>query len=246
MVHPKQIEDPAATAAYIAQKLGFTKKKVLRKKIEELVPKLTPTGLTDATVLRQLDPAVVDDILSEHPAGLFAEQEPSPVLPVRPAGAAAARLHRRRPERPAGRRARVQPQPLPGRAAGRAARGAGARRRADGDADAAPAAAGRDVQLTIDQAIQAKRAVGARRPPSTSSKAQSATAIVLDPQDRRDPGDGHRPPATTTTTSTICPPSSFPSATRNRAVAGLLRAGLDLQGGDDGRRPDRPTSSSRR
>ncbi len=54
---------------------------MLRKKIEELVPKLTPTGLTDATVLRQLDPAVVDDILSEHPPGLFAEHEPSRFYP---------------------------------------------------------------------------------------------------------------------------------------------------------------------
>ena len=181
MVHPKQIEDPAATAAYIAQKLGFTRKKVLRKKIEELVPKLTPTGLTDATVLRQLDPAVVDDILSEHPPGLFAEQEPARSYPF---GRLAPQLLGYTDVDLNGQKGAGLEYSLNRYLAGRPGEKLEVRAPSGEPMEMLTlrqARPGRDVHLTIDQAIQA-RVQTVLEATAHRWKAKSATAIVLDPK----------------------------------------------------------------
>ena len=73
---PAEIEDPAATAAYIAQKLGYTKKRQQREQIDRLLPSLTAEGVDQAIVLRQIDPSLAEEILAERPPGLFAVDEP--------------------------------------------------------------------------------------------------------------------------------------------------------------------------
>ena len=76
MAYPKRIDDPGVTAAFIAEKLGLKKKKAVRAEIAQLVPALSDTKQYQVQLtIRQLDPAVVAQILASHPAGLFAVDE---------------------------------------------------------------------------------------------------------------------------------------------------------------------------
>jgi cell division protein FtsI/penicillin-binding protein 2 len=73
MVHPADVEDPVQTANYIAQMLGFKPKhrKALLKEVNLLVPRLTATGVVEARVIPQLNSVVAAKIMAAKPPGLF-------------------------------------------------------------------------------------------------------------------------------------------------------------------------------
>jgi cell division protein FtsI (penicillin-binding protein 3) len=75
--HPALVQDPAQTASFIAQKLGYSlkHKKKLVKEVKRLKALLIVPGVTNdlaqVRVLRQLDPTVADEIMAAKPPGLF-------------------------------------------------------------------------------------------------------------------------------------------------------------------------------
>jgi cell division protein FtsI/penicillin-binding protein 2 len=74
MAHPSQVQDPVQTANFIAQALGYTPKhkKALLREVNLLVPRLTPHGsIVEARVIPQLDVTTAAKIMAARPAGLF-------------------------------------------------------------------------------------------------------------------------------------------------------------------------------
>ena len=82
MAYPKQVVDANVTAAYIADRLGIKGRKDRRAEITRLRG-LLESDAYQVQLVRQLDPATVDDILSAHPPGLFAVPEAHRVYPFR-------------------------------------------------------------------------------------------------------------------------------------------------------------------
>jgi cell division protein FtsI (penicillin-binding protein 3) len=74
MVHPAEVQDPVQTASFIAQMIGFKPKhrKALLREVNLLVPRLTPPGnIVEARVIPQLDSAIAAKIMAAKPPGLF-------------------------------------------------------------------------------------------------------------------------------------------------------------------------------
>jgi cell division protein FtsI/penicillin-binding protein 2 len=224
LARPAEIEDPEATAAFIAQKLGYTKRKAQRRMVERLLPALTAEGVQQAVVLHQLDPDKVAGILADDPPGLFAIDEPRRDYPFRKLAAQVLGytdidLH----GRPNGAGLEYLLDPV--------LRGMPGERlevRAPGGAPMesftlAEPKQGRDVTLTIDQVIQTKvQAVldaTARR-----WRAHSATAIVLDPRTGEVLAIANAPGYDNNQVHNL-PEKQFEELTRNRAVQDAYEPG---------------------
>jgi cell division protein FtsI/penicillin-binding protein 2 len=75
--HPAEIDDPAQTASYVAQKLGYTLKhrKQLMREVKHLTGLLTAPHTTDpraqSRLLQQVDPTLASEIMASRPPGLF-------------------------------------------------------------------------------------------------------------------------------------------------------------------------------
>ncbi len=98
LARPAEIEDPEATAAFIAQKLGLQEAQGSSEKDGRAAAAVAdrgggcsrPSSCTSST------PTKVADILADDPPGLFADRRAAPRLPVPQAGGAGAGLHRHR------------------------------------------------------------------------------------------------------------------------------------------------------
>jgi cell division protein FtsI/penicillin-binding protein 2 len=71
--YPAQVKDAEQTASYIAQKLGFKLKhhRTFRAEVKLLVSRLTMQHVVQSRVLQQLDPALAAQIMAAKPPGLF-------------------------------------------------------------------------------------------------------------------------------------------------------------------------------
>jgi cell division protein FtsI (penicillin-binding protein 3) len=184
MVHPAEVQDVVQTASFIAQALGYTPKhkKALLREVNLLVPRLTPQGdIVEARVIPQLDSAIAAKIMAAKPPGLFVidsvrrdyptHRQASQLLGYTDftnSGADGAGIEQQYNDvltgRP-GERLEVQgPDGLP----------------LDTITLRRPRP-GRDVQLTINRAIQAK-VQSVLDGTVQQFRAHSATAIVLDPK----------------------------------------------------------------
>ncbi len=183
MVHPADVEDPVQTANYIAQMLGFKPKhrKALLKEVNLLVPRLTPPGVVEARVIPQLNSVVAARIMAAKPPGLFLDDSVRRDYPTR--RQASQLLGFTDFANSGSDGAGIEKQynsVLTGRSGERLeVRGPGGVP-LDTITLRTPRA-GRDVQLTIDRAVQAK--VQAVIDGTVQQfHAHSATAIVLDPK----------------------------------------------------------------
>ena len=170
------------------------------------------------------------------PAGAVHGRLRTPRLPVRQAGLAADRLRRLEQQRHARRRHRARVQQRAGRPPRRAARGARPRRRPAQHGHAAPRPAGPRRPAHDRPLHPAEGAVGAGRDREPHGRAHRHRAGAGSAQ-RLDPGDGDR--ARLRQQQGARPVDQAVRA-RHPQHGGrvLLRARLDLQGGDDGRRAD--------
>ncbi len=183
MVHPADVQDPVQTASFIAQSLGFTPKhkKALLNEVNVLLPRLTAKGVTEGRVLAQLDPLIAAKIMDAKPPGLFLA---SSVRRDYPTSRQAAQLlgytdFANSGQNGAGIEQQYN-QVLTGRAGEQLqVRGPGGV--ALNTITLRAARPGRDVQLTIDRAIQAK-VQSVLDGTVHRFKAHAATAIVLDPK----------------------------------------------------------------
>jgi cell division protein FtsI (penicillin-binding protein 3) len=184
MVHPAEVEDPVQTANFIAQMIGFKPKhkKALLREVNLLVPLLTPpANIVEARVIPQLDSAIAAKIMAAKPPGLYVTDSVRRDYPTRRqasqllgytgftnSGSDGAGIERQYDNvltgRP-GERLEVQgPDGLP----------------LDTITLRRPRH-GRDVQLTINRAIQAK-VQSVLDNTVHQFRAHSATAIVLNPK----------------------------------------------------------------
>ena len=183
MVHPADVEDPVQTANFIAQTLGFAPKhkKALLREVNLLVPRLTAQGVVEARVIPQLDAAVAARIMAPKPAGLFVTDAVRRDYPTRRqasqllgytdfdnSGTDGAGIERQYNDVLTGRSGERLEVRGPG----------GVQLDTITLRTARP---GRDVQLTIDRAIQAK-VQSVLDGTVAQFHAHSATAIVLNPK----------------------------------------------------------------
>ena len=238
MVDPSKVQDPGQVASYIAQKLGYQikHKKAFKKEVQ--LPGRPPDGAARGAGGRAVA-ARPRRRRRDHvgaPAGPVHRRLRTPRLPVRQAGLAADRLRRLQQQRHARRRHRERVQQRAGRPPRRAARGARPRRRPAQHGHAAPRPAGPRRPAHDRSLHPAEGAVGAGRDREPHGRAQRHRAGAGSAQ-RLDPGDGDR---SRLRQQRRPRPDRQAVRARHPQHGGrvLLRARLDLQGGDDGRRAD--------
>jgi cell division protein FtsI (penicillin-binding protein 3) len=184
MVHPVSVQDPALEASYIAQTLGFKPKhkKAFHAEVKLLTARLTPgSGVFEARVIAQLPTAIAAKIMAAKPAGLFLADSVRRDYPTRQQ---AAQLLGYTDFTNSGLNGAGIEQQYNAVLAGRSGERLEVRGPGGVSLDTItvrPALPGRDVQLTIDRAIQA-RVQSVLDGTVKRFKAHSATAIVLDPK----------------------------------------------------------------
>jgi cell division protein FtsI (penicillin-binding protein 3) len=183
MVYPKQVQDAQQTASFIAQKLGYSlkHKKRFRAEVKLLVARLTVPNVVQARVLAQLDPGAAADIMASRPPGLFTVDS---VRRDYPSGRMAAQLIGYVDSNNSGALGSGIEHQYNGVLDGRA----GERLEVQGPGGVSldtvtlrRARPGRDVQLTIDRAVQQK-VQSVLDATVRRWRAHNATALVLDPR----------------------------------------------------------------
>jgi cell division protein FtsI/penicillin-binding protein 2 len=181
MAYPKQVVDANVTAAYITDRLGIKGRKNRRAEIARL-RRLLESDVYQVQLVRQLDPPTVDDILSAKPPGLFAVPEAHRVYPFRNLAAQLIGytdidLH----GRPNGAGLEYTLNPWLAGKPGRELEVNAPDGQPLEKLQLAKPQDGRNVQLTIDQVVQAK-VQNVLEDTVKRWRAKSATGIVLDPR----------------------------------------------------------------
>ena len=223
MAYPKQVVDANVTAAYIADRLGIKGRKDRRAEITRLRG-LLESDAYQVQLVRQLDPATVDDILSAHPPGLFAVPEAHRVYPFRNLAAQLLGytdidLH----GRPNGSGLEYTLNPWLAGKPGRELEVNAPDGQPLEKLQLAQPQDGRNVQLTIDQVVQAK-VQGVLEDTVRQWKAKSATAIVLDPRTGEVLAMGTAPSYDNNKVHDLSP-WQLHQLTRNRAVQDMYEPG---------------------
>ncbi len=223
MAYPKQVVDANVTAAYIADRLGIKGRKDRRAEIARLRG-LLESDAYQVQLVRQLDPATVDDILSAHPPGLFAVPEAHRVYPFRNLAAQLLGytdidLH----GRPNGSGLEYSLNPWLAGKPGRELEVNAPDGQPLEKLQLAQPQDGRNVQLTIDQVVQAK-VQGVLEDTVRRWKAKSATAIVLDPRTGEVLAMGTAPSYDNNKVHDLSP-WQLHQLTRNRAVQDMYEPG---------------------
>jgi cell division protein FtsI/penicillin-binding protein 2 len=182
-VHPSEVQDPTQTASYIAQKLGYTlkHKKKLLAEVKLLRDRITVPHVTQARVLSQIDPALAATIMAGNPPGLFLLDS---VRRDYPSLRLASQLIGFVDSNNSGALGSGIEQQYNSVLTGRSGERLEVRGPGGVSLDTITvrkAQPGRDVTLTIDRSIQQK-VQAVLDATVRSSKAHSATAIVLDPR----------------------------------------------------------------
>ena len=238
MVDPAKVQDPGQVASYIAQKLGYQikHKKAFKAEVRCLVGRLTAPHVVQAIVLSQLDPAVAAEIMSAHPPGLFTLDS---VRRDYPSGKLASQLigyvdYNNSGTLGSGIEHEYNSvlgghpgEQLEVRGPGGVPLSTVTLRRAQ---------QGRDVQLTIDRSIQQK-VQSVLDATVSRTGAHSATALVLDPRNGSILAMATAPGYDNNDVHDLSH-KQFDARHPQHGGRVLLRARLDLQGGDDGRRAD--------
>jgi cell division protein FtsI (penicillin-binding protein 3) len=183
MVYPAQVQDAQQTASFIAQKLGYSVKhrKRFRAEVRLLVSRLTVPKVVQARVLAQIDPGTAADIMASHPPGLFTLDS---VRRDYPSGRMAAQLIGYVDSNNSGSLGSGIEHQFNGVLDGRAGERLEVRGPGGVSLDTVTlrrARPGRDVQLTIDRAIQQK-VQSVLDATVRRWRAHNATALVLDPR----------------------------------------------------------------
>ena len=223
MAYPKQVVDANVTAAYIADRLGIKGRKDRRAEITRLRG-LLESDAYQVQLVRQLDPATVDDILSAHPPGLFAVPEAHRVYPFRNLAAQLLGytdidLH----GRPNGSGLEYTLNPWLAGKPGRELEVNAPDGQPLEKLQLATPHDGRNVQLTIDQVVQAK-VQSVLEDTVRQWKAKSATAIVLDPRTGEVLAMGTAPSYDNNKVHDLSP-WQLHQLTRNRAVQDMYEPG---------------------
>ena len=223
MAYPKQVVDANVTAAYIADRLGIKGRKDRRAEITRLRG-LLESDAYQVQLVRQLDPATVDDILSAHPPGLFAVPEAHRVYPFRNLAAQLLGytdidLH----GRPNGSGLEYTLNPWLAGKPGRELEVNAPDGQPLEKLQLATPHDGRNVQLTIDQVVQAK-VQSVLEDTVRQWKAKSATAIVLDPRTGEVLAMGTAPSYDDNKVHDLSP-WQLHQLTRNRAVQDMYEPG---------------------
>jgi cell division protein FtsI (penicillin-binding protein 3) len=182
VANPHLVKNPLSTAAFLAQELGYHRRAVRRRAMEEIYHRLTAPGLVQSPIRRQLPVEVADRIMAAKLPGITALDEARRTYPL---GSLASQLlgytdidgH----GRPNGAGLEMSLDHWLG---GRPGREVVVR-----DSSGVPLNTvslrrpqpGRDVRLTIDQSIQS-RTQQVLDATVKRWRARSATAIVLDPR----------------------------------------------------------------
>ncbi|MFI5048312.1 MAG: peptidoglycan D,D-transpeptidase FtsI family protein [Gaiellales bacterium] len=223
MAYPKQVVDANVTAAYIADRLGIKGRKDRRAEITRLRG-LLESDAYQVQLVRQLDPATVDDILSAHPPGLFAVPEAHRVYPFR--NLAAQLLGYTDIDlqgRPNGSGLEYTLNPWLAGKPGRELEVNAPDGQPLEKLQLATPHDGRNVQLTIDQVVQAK-VQSVLEDTVRQWKAKSATAIVLDPRTGEVLAMGTAPSYDNNKAHDLSP-WQLHQLTRNRAVQDMYEPG---------------------
>jgi cell division protein FtsI/penicillin-binding protein 2 len=223
MVHPVEVKDPELTATYIAQKLGYTKRKQIKAEAEKILPALT-AKVAQAIVpdCRQLTPEAAATIMEGNPPGLFLVDEPRRGYPFGPlASQLLGYTDIDLKGRPSGAGLEYTLDPVltghPGKLLEIQAPDGSPLERVT----MARPHPGRSVELTIDQAIQSKvQSVLAAT--VRQFRARSATAIVLQPKTGEILAMATAPSYNNNDVHSL---KNFLEATRNRAVQDTYEPG---------------------
>ncbi len=223
MAYPKQVVDANVTAAYIADRLGIKGRKDRRAEITRLRG-LLESDAYQVQLVRQLDPATIEDILSAHPPGLFAVPEAHRVYPFRNLAAQLLGytdidLH----GRPNGSGLEYSLNPWLAGKPGRELEVNAPDGQPLEKLQLAKPQDGRNVQLTIDQVVQAK-VQSVLEDTVRQWKAKSATAIVLDPRTGEVLAMGTAPSYDDNKVHDLSP-WQLHQLTRNRAVQDMYEPG---------------------
>jgi cell division protein FtsI (penicillin-binding protein 3) len=185
--HPTQVVDPTQTASYIAQKLGYSlkHKKKLAREVKRLAALLTVPGVTSdlaqVRIIRRLDPTVAAEIMAGHPPGLFLTDT---IARAYPANTVAAQLLGFVDDNDSGADGAGIEQQYNRLLTGRSAKKLEIRGPGGISLDSVTVrrpVAGHNVTLTIDRSIQQK-VQSVLDATVRSTRAHTATAIVLDPR----------------------------------------------------------------
>jgi cell division protein FtsI/penicillin-binding protein 2 len=223
MAYPKQVVDAGVTAAFIADKLGIEKRKERRAEIKRLQG-LLESDAYQVVVVRQIDPDTAEEILAAHPPGLFAVPEahrtyPFNNLAAQLLGYTDIDLH----GRPNGSGLEYSLNPWLAGTTGRELEVTAPDGQPLEKLQLAQPKDGRNVQLTIDQVVQAK-VQSVLEDTVARWRAKSATAIVLDPRTGEVLAMGTAPSYDNNKVHDLSP-WELRQYTRNRAVQDMYEPG---------------------